>query len=116
MSNKNCIVCKSIDKSIPSSIIYEDKHMVAFRDVAPQAPVHIVMVPKLHIKGLDDLTTENIDLVGRIIVKAKDLSEFLKIKKSGYRIVSNCGTDSRQSILHLHFHLLGGKPMSFDFS
>jgi histidine triad (HIT) family protein len=111
MPDPNCLFCKIAAKEIPSAIVYEDDDVVAFKDIAPQVPVHLVLVPRVHFSGLDELTEELAPLVGRIALVAKDLAGRLGIAGTGYRLVSNCGPDAGQTIHHLHFHLLGGAPM-----
>ena len=107
----DCIFCKIIDGSIPSSKVYEDELVYAFRDINPQAPTHILVIPKEHLPSVDAITAENSRLVAHIfevipqIAKAENLA-------NGYRVVSNCGDDARQSVKHLHFHILGGKVLS----
>ena len=106
-----CLFCKIIAGEIPSSKVYEDENVYAFRDINPQAPVHVLVVPKEHIGSADEITPENSALVARIfeaipkIAKAEGLA-------NGYRVITNCGEDGCQSVKHLHFHLLGGKKLS----
>ena len=111
MSDPNCLFCKIAAKQIPSTIVHEDDEVVVFKDIAPQVPVHLVLVPRAHCTGLAELTPELAPVVGRIALVAKDLAHRLGIADSGYRLVSNCGPDAGQTIHHLHFHLLGGAPM-----
>ena len=107
----DCLFCKIIGGSIPSTKVYEDETVYAFRDIAPQAPTHILVIPKVHLSGMNDVTAENSAGVAHIfevipqIAKAEGLA-------NGYRVVSNCGDDARQSVKHLHFHILGGKVLS----
>lgn len=111
MTDPNCLFCKIAAKQIPATIVYEDDAVVAFKDIAPHAPVHIVLVPREHFAGLNELTPELAPLLGRIALVAKDLAGRMGIAASGYRLVVNCGPDSGQSIFHLHVHLLGGAPL-----
>ena len=107
----NCLFCKIIAGDIPSTKVYEDETVYAFRDIAPQAPTHILVVPKAHIADCNGITAENADVVAHIfsvipqIAKAEGL-------ENGYRVVSNCGEDAGQTVQHLHFHILGGKKLS----
>ena len=107
----DCIFCKIIKGDIPSSKVYEDELVYAFRDINPQAPTHILVIPKEHLPSVDAITAENSRLVAHSfevipqIAKAENLA-------NGYRVVSNCGDDARQSANHLHFHILGGKVLS----
>ena len=107
----DCIFCKIIAGEIPSAKVYEDESVYAFRDIQPQAPVHVLVVPKKHIASADEVNGENADLVAKIftaipaIAKAEGLT-------NGYRVITNCGEDGCQSVKHLHFHVLGGKKLS----
>lgn len=102
-----------IDKEIPADILYEDDLCLAFRDVSPQAPVHVLVIPKKEIPSTSALTEDDIPLVGHLYLVLAQLAEKLGIASSGYRIVSNCGPDACQTVPHLHFHLLGGRPFGW---
>ena len=106
----NCVFCKIIDGSIPSNKVYEDDKMLAFHDIAPEAPVHVVMIPKAHISGVDALNAENIDYIAHIFSKAGEIAKSVGLD-NGYRIVTNCGADGGQTVFHIHFHLMGGKKL-----
>jgi len=110
---KYCIFCKIANKEIPSDIIYEDDRIIAFKDIEPQAPVHILIVPKEHIKSVNELDETNIELVNHIFLTIKKLAEDFGINEDGYRIVNNCGEYGGQSVSHIHFHLLGGRKFSW---
>lgn len=107
----DCLFCKIIAGDIPSTKVYEDENVFAFRDINPQAPVHILVVPKQHIACAADITAENSEVVARVfesiakIAKAEGLD-------SGYRVINNCGEDGGQTVMHLHFHLIGGEKLS----
>ena len=107
----DCIFCKIIAGEIPSTKVYEDESVYAFRDIQPQAPVHVLVVPKKHVASADEINGENAELVAKIfaaipaIAKAEGLT-------NGYRVITNCGEDGCQSVKHLHFHVLGGKKLS----
>ena len=107
----DCLFCKIIAGDIPSTKVYEDEYVYAFRDINPQAPVHILVVPKAHIARADEITAENSVWVARCfeaiakIAKAEGLG-------SGYRVINNCGADGGQTVMHLHFHILGGEKFS----
>ena len=111
MTDPDCLFCKIAAKEIPSTMVYEDDELVVFMDIAPQTPVHLVLVPRAHVTGLAELTEELAPVVGRIAVVARDLADQLGVAESGYRLVTNNGPDAGQTVPHLHFHLLGGKPM-----
>ena len=108
---ENCLFCKIIGGAIPSTKVYEDETAYAFRDINPQAPTHVLVVPKTHIESCNGIDAENAAVVAHIfevipvIAKAEGL-------ENGYRVVSNCGEDGCQSVKHLHFHILGGKKLS----
>ena len=106
----DCLFCKIIEGEIPSSKVYEDKDIYAFRDIEPQAPVHVLIVPKKHITSLDGCSEEEREILGKVMVKVKEIAAMAGIT-NGYRLVSNCGEDGFQTVEHLHFHLLGGRPM-----
>ena len=110
----DCIFCKIACGGIPADVVYEDEEIVCFRDLNPQAPVHILIIPREHIASLDDLkdTDAHRELLGHIMVKVKDIATLLGLN-SGYRIVNNCGKDGQQTVEHLHFHLLGGRQMDW---
>jgi histidine triad (HIT) family protein len=101
-----------IDKEIPAQIVYEDDRCLAFRDVAPQAPTHVLVIPKKEIASLDALSDADADLVAHIWLVIRNLAQALSLT-DGYRVVVNCGRDGGQSVDHLHFHLLGGRPLTW---
>lgn len=111
MSDPNCLFCRIVSRQIPATILYEDEQVVAFRDIAPQTPVHVLIVPRLHVSGLDGLAPEHEGLVGHLALVAQKLAGDLGVATGGYRLVANCGPDAGQTVFHLHFHLLGGAPM-----
>jgi len=112
---ENCLFCKIVAGIIPSTKVYEDDTVLAFRDIAPMAPTHILVIPKTHIPSVDGITPENSAVVAHIfevipgIAKAENL-------ENGYRVVSNCGSDAGQTVPHLHFHILGGKQLSLEMA
>ncbi|MGN0518022.1 MAG: histidine triad nucleotide-binding protein [Acutalibacteraceae bacterium] len=108
----SCIFCKIVDGSIPSKKAYEDEKVLAFYDLEPQAPVHVLIIPKQHIASVNDLNEENSAVVAHIFEVAAKIAQELGLK-NGYRIVTNCGEDAGQSVQHLHFHLLGGRSMAW---
>jgi len=105
----DCIFCKIIKHEIPAQIIYEDDEIMAFNDIHPQAPVHILLLPKKHIQSVAALSDQDTILAGKLILKARDLAEKLNLKS--FRLVANSGEDAGQSVPHLHFHLLGGRKL-----
>ncbi len=112
----NCIFCLIAEKQIPSQCVYESDNVIAFRDLNPQAPVHILIIPKTHITSMNDINLENSKVIAEIFEIINKIAESEGIKESGYRIISNCGDDGCQSVKHLHFHLLGGKKLSETLS
>lgn len=107
----NCLFCKIIKGEIPSTKVYEDNFCYAFRDINPQAPTHILMVPKAHIGSVADVSAVNDALVGHMFTKIAEIARQEGLE-NGFRVVSNVGEDGGQTVHHLHFHLLGGKPLS----
>jgi histidine triad (HIT) family protein len=110
---KECIFCKIINNEIPSIKVYEDDKILAFKDINPIAPVHIVIIPKKHIESIEEIKDEDAPLVGHIFNTIKTIAKQEKINDSGYRIVSNCGENAGQTVPHIHFHLLGGKVLNW---
>ena len=106
----DCIFCKIINGEIPAGRVYEDENVFAFRDIAPQAPVHILIVPKEHISSVSELDPGNSHLAAKCLEAAAKLAESEGLD-GGYRVISNTGPDAGQTVFHLHFHLLGGRPM-----
>ncbi|MCD8026066.1 MAG: histidine triad nucleotide-binding protein [Clostridiales bacterium] len=107
----DCVFCKIIDGSIPSKKVYEDDKIIAIYDLDPQAPVHVLFMPKEHICCANALNEDNCGIVGHIFSKIPEVAKELKLD-NGYRIVNNCGEDGGQTVKHLHFHLLGGKKLN----
>ena len=101
---------KIIDKEIPANIVYEDDLCIAFHDVSPQAPVHVLLIPKQEVENVAALTDADREIAGHLLVKIHEVADLLELKK-GYRIVANCGADGGQSVDHLHFHILGGRKL-----
>lgn len=108
----DCIFCRIVNRESAAEIVYEDEEIVAFKDVHPAAPVHLLIVPRRHIPTLADLEAEDTPLLGRLIAVANDLARAHDLDKSGYRLVINCGREGGQLVFHLHVHLLGGKVLS----
>ena len=110
-----CIFCKIVAGEIPSTKVYEDEQVLAFRDINPMAPTHILVIPKAHIPSVDGVTPANSDVVAHIfeVIPAIAAKEGLT---GGYRVVSNCGPEAGQTVPHLHFHILGGKELSLEMA
>ncbi len=108
-----CVFCDIVNGKIPADKVYEDDNYMAFKDINPKAPVHILIIPKKHIEYLSDIDDMNKNIIGDMAVIANKIAKQLGIDKSGYRVVINNGPDSGQEVFHIHMHLLGGKKMSF---
>ena len=107
----NCLFCMIVDGKIPSNKVYEDDKILAFLDINPQAPTHILVIPKCHIPSVDGICAENADLVAYLFTKIPAIAKEAGLS-GGYRVISNCGPDACQSVPHLHFHILGGAQLS----
>ena len=108
---ENCIFCSIIEKESPANIEYEDEDVIAFWDVSPKAAVHILIVPKRHIPSITNLQEVDGQLIGKMVLIAKDLAEKKEISEDGYRLVFNVGRHSGQVVNHIHLHLIGGRPL-----
>ncbi len=109
----DCLFCKFVNGEIQPNTVYEDDHVLAFRDINPQAPTHVLVVPKRHISTLNDLTEEDAELVGRLFLAARRVASQEGIDGPGYRTVINCNELAGQSVFHIHLHLLGGRGMAW---
>lgn len=108
----DCIFCKIANKEINTNPIYEDESIIAFYDMSPQAPVHFLVIPKMHISSMNEINSDNSIVVARIFEKIADITKELGLD-NGYRVVSNCGEDGGQTVGHLHFHVLAGRNLSW---
>ena len=111
----NCLFCKIIAGDIPSTKVYEDETIYAFRDIAPQAPTHILVIPKTHIDSCNGITAENSNVVAHIFEVIPQIAKAEKLT-DGYRVVSNCGAHAGQTVHHLHFHILGGHQLAMEMA
>jgi histidine triad (HIT) family protein len=109
----DCLFCKIIERQIPGSIVYEDNHVLAFNDINPQAPTHVLLVPKRHIASLDDLMPGDDQIVGELVRRAAAIAKERGIAAGGYRTVFNTNRDAGQTVFHIHLHLLGGRSMQW---
>ena len=112
---ENCLFCKIVAGDIPSTKVYEDESVLAFRDIAPMAPTHILVIPKCHIPSVDGVTAENSGVVAHIFEVIPQIAKAEGLEK-GYRVVSNCGDDAGQTVHHLHFHILGGRKLTLEMA
>ncbi len=110
---EDCIFCKIINKEIPASLVFEDERIIAFDDINPQAPVHVLLIPKDHFPSLNEIPEEKKDVLSHLLLKAREIAREKEIGERGYRIVLNTARESGQDVLHIHFHLLGGRQMSW---
>ena len=108
---EDCIFCKIVAGEIPADIVFEDDAVMAFRDLNPQAPTHVLVIPKRHIASLNDLTADDQPLIGRLFTAAREIAAQAGFAEAGYRTVVNCNADGGQTVFHIHLHLLGGRAM-----
>lgn len=113
MANADCIFCRIVAGSIPSDRVYEDDACVAFNDISPQAPFHILLVPREHFDSLDTAGEAQAGILGRLLLTAAEIARGKGFDKAGYRVVINTNADGGQTVFHLHIHLLGGRPFIF---
>ena len=109
----DCLFCKIINKTIPAEIIYENDRVLAFNDINPQAPTHILIIPKVHIPTLNDLEKDHDALIGELVLVASALAKELDISDDGYRTNFNCNDHGQQTVFHIHLHLIGGRQMTW---
>ena len=109
----DCIFCKIAAGEIPSNKVYEDDRIIAIHDINPMAPVHVLIIPKEHISSANAVTEENCDIIGHLFSKIPAVAKELGLE-NGYRVITNCGEDGCQSVMHIHFHLLGGKKLTVN--
>lgn len=110
---EDCIFCKIIKGEIPSEKVYEDNQVISFKDINPEAPFHVLIIPKKHISTINELTENDEQLIGHVYTAAAKIAKQFNIDESGYRIVSNCGKDGGQTVGHVHFHFLAGRTLSW---
>lgn len=108
---EDCVFCKIIKGEIPSEKVYEDDEILAFKDINPAAPIHILVIPKKHISSIIDMKKEDEAIIGRIYSVINKIAEDIGIKEKGFRVILNCGEDGGQEVKHIHFHLLAGKKL-----
>ena len=113
MSSPDCLFCKIATGKIPAQLVHETPDVVAFRDISPQAPTHILIIPRRHIPSVSDLGEGDADLMGKLFLAARELATEEGIEENGYRMVVNAGADAGQTVFHIHLHLLGGRSMGW---
>ena len=109
----DCLFCKMVSGEIQPDVVFEDDEVLAFRDVNPQAPVHVLVIPKSHIGTTNELTPEHAGLVGKMVLAARQIAADEGVAEPGYRMVMNCNPEAGQSVYHIHLHMLGGRPMNW---
>lgn len=109
----DCLFCKILDGEIPCDRVYENDQVIAFRDVNPQAPTHILVIPRKHVSTINDLTADDKDIVGEMMLAAQTIAKQEGIEESGYRLVMNCNEGAGQTVFHIHLHILGGRRMNW---
>ncbi|MDD4170163.1 MAG: histidine triad nucleotide-binding protein [Desulfotomaculaceae bacterium] len=110
---QDCIFCKIINKEIPAEIVYEDENVMVFKDLKPEAPVHLLLIPKKHVPTFFDLQEEDAVIMGQVQLVAGRVIRDLGLADRGFRIISNCGRDAEQLVMHVHYHLLAGRPFNW---
>jgi histidine triad (HIT) family protein len=108
-----CLFCNLVARKIPAQLVFENEYVVAFTDIRPVAPTHVLVIPKKHLKGVHEATAGDVDLLGRVVLAARDVAEELGLSGTGYRLVINQGPDAGQSVFHLHCHVVGGRPLAW---
>jgi histidine triad (HIT) family protein len=109
----DCLFCKMVTGAIQPNKVYEDAEVLAFKDINPQAPVHVLVIPKRHIATTNDLTETDAALIGKLVLVAQKIAAQLNVAEAGYRLVNNCNADAGQTVWHLHLHILGGRRMNW---
>ncbi|HEY6084910.1 MAG TPA: histidine triad nucleotide-binding protein [Nitrospira sp.] len=109
----DCLFCKIVEKKIPSKVVHEDDHILAFDDINPQAPVHTLVIPKRHVASVHELGVTDHHLLGQLLISCSHVAKLKGLTESGYRLVTNTGRDAGQTVSHLHFHVMGGRRMAW---
>ena len=112
-SNAQCLFCRIVNGDIPAKKLFEDDQVMAFHDITPQAPTHVLIIPRNHIPSIDDMTDADADIVGQTVLRASKIARELHLEMDGYRLVVNNGPGAGQSVPHIHFHLLGGRQFGW---
>lgn len=113
MSEENCIFCKIAKREIPAELIYEDDFCIAFNDIQPQAPTHVLIIPREHLRSLDEASEKHTAMLGHLLLTGAEIARRQNFAENGYRTVINTNSDGGQTVFHLHVHLLGGRPFIF---
>lgn len=110
----DCIFCKIIGRELPSTVVYENEDILAFEDINPVAPVHVVVVPKVHISSINELGESDAHYIAKMFLVAKEVAKIKGISEDGFRIINNCGKNGGQTVFHLHLHVIGGKNLGTE--
>ena len=113
MTDSDCLFCKIADGDISVDVVFESDDVIGFRDINPQAPTHVVIIPKRHVSTINDLTELDVDVVGLLYLAAKDIAKQEGFADAGYRVVMNCNAAAGQTVFHIHLHLLGGRQLTW---
>lgn len=108
----DCLFCKIVNRELPADIVFEDDELIAFNDISPQAPTHMLIIPKKHISTVNELTEAEIDLPGKLVLRARTIASEKGIAETGYRLIMNCNEQGGQTVFHVHMHLLGGRQLT----
>ncbi|MGD8833170.1 MAG: histidine triad nucleotide-binding protein [Pseudomonadales bacterium] len=111
-TNSDCLFCKIVNRELPADIVYEDDELLAFNDISPQAPTHILIIPKMHLATVNELTDSHVQVPGKLVLRAKAIADEKGIADSGYRLIMNCNAEGGQTVFHVHMHLLGGRQLT----
>lgn len=111
-TESDCLFCKIVNQELPADVVYEDDEILAFNDISPQAPTHILIIPKTHIATVNDLTESEMVMPGKLVLRARALASEKDIAESGYRLILNCNPHGGQTVYHIHLHLLGGRQLT----
>jgi histidine triad (HIT) family protein len=109
----DCLFCKIVAKTVPAQVVFENDRALAFRDIRPGAPTHVLVIPRAHIDGIHEAKPQDLEMLGHLLLVARDVAEQLGLVRGGYRLVVNQGPDAGQSVHHLHVHVLGGRPLAW---
>ena len=113
MTSQDCLFCRIVDEDIPADVVYQSDAAIAFRDINPQAPTHVLIIPRRHVSTINDLNAGDEELVGNLVLAAKEIARQEGLADNGYRVVMNCGEEAGQSVFHIHLHLLGGRMLNW---
>ncbi len=111
-TDSECLFCKIVNRELPADVVFEDDELLAFNDISPQAPTHILIIPKHHVPTVNDLTESDVDVPGKLVLRARAIAAEKGIAESGYRLIFNCNRGGGQTVYHVHLHLLGGRQLT----